>query len=209
VLERIAPRRFLLFFALLLSGLVVALILRHHPTEVLLVTFDVAAVAFLVSCIPTLEHAPADMRSVAERSDANRVVLLVITAVVTVVIFAALVGELGLRGKLELPDKLLIVLTLVLAWTFGNTVYTLHYAHLFYRRNATGSDHAGLEFPGTTEPVMSDFAYFAFTLGVAVQTSDVQVTSRHIRKVVIAHVVIGFFFNLGALALAINLLAAG
>ena len=50
---------------------------------------------------------------------------------------------------------------------------------------------------------------FAFTIGVAVQTSDVQVTSRHLRNVVIVHAVVGFFFNLGVLALAINVLGAG
>lgn len=209
-LQRIAPWRFLLFFALLLAGLGVGpLILHASANESLLVGFDVAAVVFLVSCIPTFQHAPADIRTLAERSDANRVVLLVINALVTVVIFVALVGEVGLRGKLDPSDKLLIVITLVLAWTFGNAVYTLHYAHLFYAHDAKGSDRGGLEFPGTEEPIMSDFAYFAFTLGVAVQTSDVQVTSRHIRKVVTAHAVTGFFFNLGALALAINLLAAG
>ena len=55
---------------------------------------------------------------------------------------------------------------------------------------------------------MSDFVYFAFTLGVAVQTADVEVTSRHIRKVVTAHCVAGFFFNLGVLALTINVLGS-
>ena len=56
---------------------------------------------------------------------------------------------------------------------------------------------------------MADFVYFAFTLGVAVQTSDVVVTSPHIRKVVTAHCVAGFFFNLGVLALTINVLGSG
>ena len=55
---------------------------------------------------------------------------------------------------------------------------------------------------------MSDFAYFAFTLGVAVQTSDVQITSPHLRRLVTVHCVIGFFFNLGVLALTINVLGA-
>ena len=53
---------------------------------------------------------------------------------------------------------------------------------------------------------MSDFVYFAFTLGVAVQTSDVSIESRHLRKIVTAHCVAGFFFNLGVLALTINVL---
>ena len=72
-----------------------------------------------------------------------------------------------------------------------------------------GKDAAGLKFPGTAEPRMSDFAYFSYTLGVAVQTSDVQVTSPHIRNVVTVHCVAGFFFNLGVLALTINVLGSG
>ena len=96
--------------------------------------------------------------------------------------------------------------SLVLVWMFANAVYTLHYTHLFYTADDGGKDQAGLKFPGTKEPLMSDFVYFAYTLGVAVQTADVEVTSPHIRKVVTAHCVAGFFFNLGVLALTINVL---
>jgi uncharacterized membrane protein len=206
-LDRIAPRRFLLFFAVLVSGWTLGPLLIG-PGRALLAGFDVAALAFLLSCASTLRHEPTDMRSLAARSDANRVVLLVISAVLMLVVFAAIVGELGLGGPLGLADKLLIVVTLVLVWTFGNAVYALHYAHLFYSRSAEGDDRAGLEFPGTAQPLMSDFVYFAFTLGVAVQTSDVQVTSRHVRVVVIAHSVLGFFFNIGVLALAISVMGA-
>lgn len=206
-LNRIAPWRFILFFALMIvvtAGSAPFLGL----TEGFLSGFDLAAAVFLLSCIPTLRQEAGDMRLVAERSDANPAVLLVISALVTLVTLSAVVAELGLRGELTLVDKVLIVLTLILVWLFANTVYAFHYAHLFYSRDTGGSDRAGLKFPGTSEPMMSDFAYFAFTLGVAVQTSDVQVTSRHIRNVVTMHCVVGFFFNLGVLALTINVLGA-
>ena len=56
---------------------------------------------------------------------------------------------------------------------------------------------------------MADFVYFAFTLGVAVQTSRRRRSPRrHIRKVVTVHCVAGFFFNLGVLALTINVLGS-
>lgn len=207
-LNRIAPWRFLLFFALPILSTVAAAPLLGL-TEGFLSGFDLAAAIFLLCCIPTLRQEAGDMRLVAERSDANPVVLLVISALVTLVTLSAVVAELGLGGDLLLVDKLLIVLTLILVWLFANTVYAFHYAHLFYSRDQGGADRAGLKFPGTNEPMMSDFAYFAFTLGVAVQTSDVQVTSRHIRNVVTMHCVVGFFFNLGVLALTINVLGAG
>lgn len=207
-LNRVAPWRFLLFF-----GVLAVATAASTPAlgliEGFLSGFDLAAVAFLLSCIPTLRREAGEMRLVAERSDANPAILLVISALVTLVTLAAVVAELGLRGQLTLGDKLLIVLTLILVWLFSNTVYAFHYAHLFYSRDKGGQDRAGLKFPGTGEPTMSDFAYFAFTLGVAVQTSDVQVTSPHIRNVVTVHCVVGFFFNLGVLALTINVLGAG
>lgn len=200
--------RFQLFFGLLVVGSIVGSLLLGL-IQGLLAGFDIAAAAFLVACLSTLQYRPGDMRKLAARADANRAMLLVISALLTLVIFAAIVSELGLRTELTLADKLLIVVSLILVWTFGNTVYALHYAHLFYSSREDGSDRAGLLFPDTKEPVMSDFAYFAFTLGVAVQTSDVQVTSTRMRKLVTVHCVVGFFFNLGVLAMTINVLGAG
>ena len=208
ILNRIAPRRFLLFFVLL--GLAwPAASTCYDWSKALLVAFDIAAVAFLLSYLPAFGKKSGEMRRLAAESDASRRILLVVTALLSLVVFAAVLAELGLRGTLDLTDKLLIVVSLLLTWMFGNAVYTLHYAHLYYLRGPDGKDCGGLEFPATDEPLMSDFVYFAFTLGVAVQTSDVQVTSRRMRKIVTLHSVIGFFFNLGVLALAISLLGAG
>jgi uncharacterized membrane protein len=94
-----------------------------------------------------------------------------------------------------------------LAWAGANMVYALHYAHLYYRSDANGSDRGGLEFPGDRpEPDYGDFLYFAFTLGVALQTSDVAVTSPAIRRIVLLHCLEAFIFNMGVLALAISAL---
>ena len=207
IANRIAPWRFLLFFALLVVGWAIA-VPRIGWSEGLLAGFDIAAVVFLATCTSIFRYDAKKLRAVAERNDANRAVLLVITFLLTVVIMAAVVGELSLADKLDVFDKLLVAASLVLVWIFANAVYTLHYCHLFYTSDDGGKDSAGLRFPGTSEPLMSDFTYFAYTLGVAVQTADVDVTSPHIRKIVTAHCVAGFFFNLGVLALTINVLAA-
>jgi uncharacterized membrane protein len=207
-LHRLAPWRFLLFFAVLAAGWLVGQSRGLDWDHRTLVSFDVAALTFLASCASTFRQGPAGMRSLAERSDANRAVVLVLCGVLIAVILAALVGELGHSDKLLAQEKLLVFGSLVLAWTFGHAVCALHYAHLYYGRGDTGDDRGGLEFPGTPEPVMSDFAYFSYTLGVAAQTSDVQVKARHIRILVTIHSVVSFFFNVGALALAVNVLAS-
>jgi len=206
-LNRIAPWRFMLFFALLAVGCAFAMPLAGW-SKGLLLGFNSAAVGFLLSCLASFGYDAKEMRKVAIRSDANRGMLLIISFLLTIVIFAAVVSELSLRDQLSALDKLLVAATLVVVWLFANAVYTLHYAHLFYSSDGDGKDCGGLDFPRTKLPLMSDFVYFAYTLGVAVQTSDVQVTSPAIRKVVTAHCVAGFFFNLGVLALTINVLGS-
>jgi uncharacterized membrane protein len=206
-LNRIAPWRFLLFLAVLAIVAMAASFFRDW-SQALLIGFDAGAALFLLSYISAFGRESTEMRRLAAVSDAGRTMLLVVTFVLSAVVLVAIIAELGLRGTLSLTEKLLIVLSLLLAWMFGNAVYTLHYAHLYYLAGPDGQDSGGLEFPGTPEPLMSDFVYFAFTLGVAVQTSDVQVTSRRMRKIVTVHSVIGFFFNLGVLALAISLLGS-
>ena len=89
------------------------------------------------------------------------------------------------------------------AWGLTHTAYTLRYAHLYYRDDEEGE--GGLDFPGKLEPTSLDFAYFAFTLGMCFQTSDVAVTSRNIRRAVLAHVLLSFIYNTVVLALAFNL----
>lgn len=208
IANRIAPWRFLLFFALLAAGWVIAMP-RLGWSQGLLIGFDVAAILFVASHASTFRDNSRRLRDVAKQNDANRAVLLVVSFLLTVVIMAAMVGELSAADRLDLVDKSLVAVSLVLVWIFGNAVYALHYCHLFYTSDDGDKDSAGLKFPGTKEPLMSDFTYFAYTLGVALATSDTEVTSPHIRKVVTAHCVAAFFFNLGVLALTINVLAPG
>ncbi|MEO6199158.1 MAG: DUF1345 domain-containing protein [Sphingomicrobium sp.] len=207
IANRFLPWRFLLFFLAFAIAMALAIPMLDW-SKGLLVAFDFAGLLFLATCVPIFGYDSKRLRQVAKDADANRVVMLVLSFIVTVVILAAVVAELGGGQSLTSLDKALVAGSLVLIWIFANAVYTLHYAHLYYSADKSGKDRGGLKFPGTREPLMSDFAYFSFTLGVAVQTSDVQVHSRHIRNVITAHCVAGFFFNLGVLALTINVLGS-
>jgi uncharacterized membrane protein len=208
ITNKVAPWRFWMFFLLIGIAGFFALPALGWSTGVL-VSFDIAAAAFLISCLHLFGHGVANLREAAKANDANRGVLLAISVLLTGVILAAVMSEIAQRDRLQWTDKSIIAVSLVVTWLFANAVYTLHYAHLYYTRDDGGKDCAGLIFPATKLPVMSDFVYFAYTLGVAVQTSDVQVTNRHFRGVVTAHCVAGFFFNLGVLALTINVLGSG
>jgi uncharacterized membrane protein len=93
------------------------------------------------------------------------------------------------------------------AWSLIHTVFGLRYAHTFYGDNDEkgATEHAGgLDFPGERLPDYMDFAYFSFVIGMTFQVSDVQVTQRKMRQLVLVHGILSFAFNTVILALAIN-----
>jgi uncharacterized membrane protein len=203
----IAPPRFLAFIVVLAVAAPLAANLLHGRALGFMAAFDVAALVFLLSCLPLLgTRSGAEIRDHATANDANRTVLLAITGVVMTVLLVAIAAE-AVGTNPEPFTKGLIILTLALAWLFSNSVYALHYAHLAYADAC--HECTGFDFPGTAQPDYSDFVYFAFTCGMAFATSDVAVTERHVRRVVTVHSLAAFAFNIGVLAFTINVLGSG
>ena len=204
--NKIAPPRFLLFLGVLAVASPAAATAMDNLALGLLAGFDVAAIVFLLSCLSLLRTSEGRLiRQHAAENDANRAALLVITGIVMLVLLVAIASE--AVGKNPEPlTKCLIIMTLVLAWLYSNMVYAIHYAHLAY--SSPGPECDGFDFPGTPQPVYWDFVYFAFTCGMAFATSDVQIEGRHVRKIVTAHCLAAFAFNIGVLAFTINLLAS-
>ncbi|MEG8044173.1 DUF1345 domain-containing protein [Sphingomonas faeni] len=205
--QRVAPPRFILFVLVFAIGLAV-LIPRIGLGRGTMAAFDVAAVVFLIAVSTLFRNATAArMRRAAEENDANRAVLLGFSGMIMLVILVAVAKE--LQGKNDAVGIALTIATLALAWLFSNMIYTLHYAHLYYVDDPDGKDAKGLDFPSCDEPDYWDFAYFAFTLGMTFQTSDVQITSRRVRKAALGQCMAAFVFNIGVLAFTINVLGSG
>jgi uncharacterized membrane protein len=205
--NKIAPPRFLAFMAILLVGFPVAMSLLHRWALASMSAFDLAAILFLVSCVPLLGTREARViREHAQANDANRHLLLVITGIVMGVLLTAISAE-AVGHNPQPLTKALIIVTLALAWLFANTVYAFHYAHMVYNKPDIGC--VGLDFPRTSHPVYWDFVYFAFTCGMAFATSDVVVTETHMRKIVTIHCLAAFAFNIGVIAFTINVLGSG
>ena len=206
-MRKLAPTRFIIFLVTLLGG-VAAFVSLWQPLKGIMAGFDLAALVFLASHLPFLNDNADQMRKHSKANDANRAVLLAITVAATTVILVT-VGAVISKGESHHPtDVVMVIATLGLAWLFGNTVYALHYAHLYYQAGpGREGDAAGIGFPGTKEPDYWDFVYFAFTLGMTFQTSDCDVTAPAIRRVVVGHCLAAFVFNLGVLAFTINALS--
>lgn len=167
-----------------------------------MIGFDAATALFVLLCLPLLRgHNAAAMRRHARDNDANRLAILLIAPLVSVVIMVAVWSELGARGS---PPVGLIIGTLLAAWVFANMVWALHYAHIYYADGSAG----GLEFAGDEDPDYADFIYFAFTLGMTFQTSDTAVATRQLRRIVTMHSFAAFVFNLGIVAFTINVLGS-
>ena len=209
--NRLAPKRFLVFLALFAGGL--AAMRAGLPAagwaDALAMAFDGAAAVFLISLVPLLRDSDqAAIRAHATLNDANRAIILLVTTLLTVIVMAALAGEMAGARAGDLVALVKLVGTLMTIWLFANGVYALHYAHAFYTQApGTGGDAAGLDFPGTKTPFYGDFAYFAFTLAMTFQTSDVAITARPIRRIVLLHCFAAFVFNIGVIAFTISVLS--
>lgn len=89
-----------------------------------------------------------------------------------------------------------------------HTVFGMHYAHNFYGDSENRAARHGLDFPGEPDPDYRDFTYFSFVIGMTCQVSDVQVTSREMRRLVLIHGVLSFVFNTVILALTVNIVSS-
>lgn len=102
----------------------------------------------------------------------------------------------------------LSVTALAASWLFIQTIFAFHYAHRYYHEEKQNEpDGPGLQFPGGLDPDYFDFLYYAHVVGMTSQVSDVQVTSREMRRLTLVHSVLSFGFNMLILALSINVVA--
>lgn len=67
-------------------------------------------------------------------------------------------------------------------------------------------DRAGLEFPGSSDLVFSDYLYLACQISTTFGSSDVQVTTTRMRRLVSGQSVVAFIFSTVILALLVSTL---
>ena len=165
---------------------------------------------YLVLIFLLMRRADAQHLKQRARAQNDGVVAVLLLAIVgALASLAAIALELrqvrhGLDFVQGWPYLLLAVTTVAGSWLLLPAEFALAYASLYHR----GTGPHGLEFPGNDElPDYSDFLYFAVTLAATSQTSDVAVSARPMRRLVLVQAVLSFLFNTGVLALTINVLA--
>lgn len=185
-----------------------------HLNSVLTVTllWDTFAFAFIFfSWIVFFNRPVADIIRQANKEDGSKLFVLVITIVTS---FASMFAVLLLvLSKAQSPDRVLLAVILavagmMLSWVMVHTIFTFHYAHLYYiKANDDTPDGEALDFPNTPKPDYLDFAYFSFVIGMTFQVSDVNINSRLMRRTTLAHALLSFALNTFVVALTINLIA--
>jgi uncharacterized membrane protein len=134
--------------------------------------------------------------------------ILTVVVVAALCSVAAIIAPLATlkqtTGAVRVAHIALAALTLVNSWLLVPTMFTTHYADMYY---SAADDERPLGFPNTPMPVFWDFAYFSFTIAAACQTADVCTNTQSVRKIVIAQSVVSFLFNMSILGFAINVTA--
>jgi uncharacterized membrane protein len=151
----------------------------------------------------------ADVKRIADIEDENAGLVLFVVCIAAIASLATITFELAGSKDLEITRKLLhygfTALTVIGSWLLIGVIFSVHYARLYYTWQ--GKEPALRFAEGLTTPNYWDFLYFSFTIGVAVQTSDVGVATREMRKIVLAQSLIGFLFNTAILGFSINIAA--
>jgi len=196
-----------------MAAIVFFIIPRHHidflPLAMLL--WDVFALSFIISgVIVMFVRSVPEIRQQAQKDDGSKAFVLMMILVASFVsMFAVLLLFLAPKNE-NSPIVLPVAIAgMMLSWILVHLIFTFHYAHMYYGDDKEDPKKhlEGLEFPKEDKPDYIDFAYFAFVLGTTFQVSDVEISSRKIRRMALVHGLLSFGLNTFVVALTINLVA--
>lgn len=105
-------------------------------------------------------------------------------------------------GAQAIAAAILGILAVAASWFAVHTLFTVHYARLYY-----SDQPGGINFHDPEPPRFRDFAYVAFTVGMTFQVSDTEIGLTSIRATVLRHAMLSYLLGAVVLAVTINLIA--
>ncbi len=176
-----------------------------------LLAWDVGCLLFLILSAALFSSERHMAQDAAAQEEGEWTVFWIVVGAV-VASFAAIVGEFS-GGDSATPSMrglriALVAATLLLSWLATHTMFAMRYAHEYYGEPESGGIEEGLKFPGDEKPDYWDFFYFSLVLGMTFQVSDVEITSRKLRRLATAHGLLSFLFNTVIVALMVNIAAS-
>lgn len=200
----------------LFFGLVIYLVVQINHLDLLthvMIGWNAFSLSMIVMSWITFSITTSkQIRMQAKIQDSSRVIIFIIVLISTFASFLAVILLLLTKKEYKSSETLHLIIAItgmLLSWVLVHTIFTLRYAHIFYGDDEVKpqTHAAGLEFPDDKEPDYLDFAYFSFVLGMTFQVSDVQVTSKRLRRLAMLHGILAFGYNTTTIALMINLIA--
>ena len=170
--------------------------------EATLIGISTAGVVFVASGWMVLWPMNAkDTKENAQRQDlrhhvVNELVVVVVTLAGLCGIATLLVAGHTRAGTWQ---PAVAVFGVFMSWAAVHLMYAARYAHLFYDAPVGGIDFH------SDGPAFRDFLYFSYTIGMTYQVSDTDVSSPHIRAVLLRHALLAYIFGTAILATTINL----
>lgn len=200
-----ALTRHIRFYTALVSGIVAWAICRQFESDAaLLAGGDIFYFVFLVLCVPLLGQKASDLKKRAKNEDEGIAVVVLITLATMAFFCVAVFLALAKKHDVETLPLVLAIIGAPLGWLVLHTVMAFHYADLHYFEDPNGHEGPDLQFPDRGDPGPWDFLYFSFVIGMTAQVSDVQVKQSGMRRAVLLHGVVSFFFNTVFIAMAVN-----
>jgi len=196
------------FYAAALIGLAVYAVLSF-ATEMkapprILAGGDTFFAVYLAAVVVSISGLTAkDLRAKADIEDEGIGLVMLVALAVAGISAAAILTVLRQKQSTEVVPIALALAGIPLGWFAINMLMAFHYAYIYYGK--VGQRAAGgLEFPGTREPGVWEFLYYAFTIGTTAQTSDTNVHSTEMRRATLIHSVLSFFYYATIIAMAVN-----
>ncbi len=165
---------------------------------------DTFFICYLVQLFHFATHSSPDSTKAHARVEDDGLAIIVVLTMAAIACSLTAIFLLFRTSAVPVWAGIVAALSVPLGWMTLHAGTALHYARLYYAPEEDGGSQEGLEFPNDHEPEVWDFLYFSFVLGMTAQTSDVQITRRQIRRTVLAHSIVSFFYNAIIMALAVN-----
>jgi uncharacterized membrane protein len=193
-------------FAVGVAAFALAMALTAWQMAVLIGWSTTAGVTVCWTVSAVLHRDAAATKALATREDASPGVAdLLLTAAASGSLLAiglALVKAAHDKGSAKAVLTAMAVFAVVLSWGVVHSVFTLRYAHLYYRGGG------GIDFNEDADPDYRDFAYLALTVGMTFQVSDTDLKTKEIRRTATRHALLSYLFGAVIIAMAINVVAS-
>jgi uncharacterized membrane protein len=175
-----------------------------HLNSRILAAWITGVVCFLAVVLVMMSHADQPKTYFrAQRQEAQHWTIFLLVVVMALTSIFAIALMLADNNK-ETPAPsinvqiVLSAVAIVSSWFLTHTMFALHYATCYYREDESTPEEdfvGGIALPQEgDQPDYLDFMYFAFTIGMTSQTSDISITLPSMRRLALGHGIVSFFF---------------